>query len=83
MGVATDDVEVGDHGPVENTMWKFRDFTVTWILREINFGECRNSKNTVFAILGTLIFVNLVNIILKKVQKFRAARFVKMADFET
>ena len=28
-----------------NTVWKFHDFSVTQILREINFGECRSSKN--------------------------------------
>ena len=28
----------------EITVWKFQDFSVTQILREINFGECRSSK---------------------------------------
>ena len=30
------------------TMWKFQDFSVTQILREINFGECRCCKTAVF-----------------------------------
>ena len=38
----------------ENTVWKFGDFSVTWILREINFEESRNSKTAIFVILGTL-----------------------------
>ena len=40
-------------------MWKFYDFSVTQILREINFGETRSSKNAVYAILGALEFANL------------------------
>jgi len=33
-----------------STMWKFQDFSVTLILREINFGEFKSSKTAVFAI---------------------------------
>ena len=40
------------------------------ILREINFGECRSSKNAIFAILRARSFVNLVNFTVHKVQKF-------------
>jgi len=50
------------------------------ILREINFGESSCTKN---AILRTINFVNLVNISLQKVEKFRASKRVKMADFVT
>ena len=39
-------------------MWNFRIFIQ--ILCEINFGESRISKSTVYAILGALNFVNLV-----------------------
>ena len=52
------------------TVWKFLDFSVIQILREINFGESRSSKTAVFAILGALNFVNLVHFSLQKVQKF-------------
>ena len=38
------------------TVWKFQDFPITQILREINFGECKNSKNAIFAILEALNF---------------------------
>ena len=51
-------------------MGKFHDFSVTWILREINFGEFRSSKNANFDILGALNFVDLVDFSLQKVQKF-------------
>ena len=51
-------------------MRKFQDFSVTQILREINFGEFRSSKNAIFAIFGTPNFIDLVNFSLQKVQKF-------------
>ena len=39
------------------TVWKFQDFSVIQILREINFGESRSSKTAVFAILGRFILL--------------------------
>ena len=50
--------------------WKFQKFTVTQIFREINFGESRNPTIAVFAFFRALIFDNLVNFSLQKVQKF-------------
>ena len=49
------------------TMWKFQDFCITQILREINFVDSRCAKT---AILGAVNFVHLVNFSLQKVQKF-------------
>ena len=63
-------------------MWKFQDFSVTLILREINFGESRSSKIANCAILGTVKFVELVNFSHQN-SNFRASQFVKMADFES
>ena len=40
------------------------------ILREINFVDSRSAKTAIFAILGAVNFVHLVNISLQKVQKF-------------
>ena len=34
------------------TVWKIQDFSITQILREINFGEIRSAKTAVFAIFG-------------------------------
>ena len=51
-------------------MWKFQDFSVIQIFREINFGESRSSKTAVFAIFGVLNLVNLIHFCLQKVQKF-------------
>ena len=35
-------------------MWKFENFSVIPILREINFGESRSSKTAVFAVYVAL-----------------------------
>ena len=55
---------------VKGTVWKFQDFTITQILREINFGGCRSSKTAVLAILGALKMINLVNFSPQKSHKF-------------
>ena len=44
------------YASTEYTVWKFQDFSITQILREINFGGSRSSKITMFAILGALNF---------------------------
>jgi len=54
-------------------VWKFQDFSFTEILREINFGEARNSKIAVFAILRAVKNSSKF--------KFRASECVKMANF--
>ena len=51
-----------------STLWKFQDFSVAQILREINFGESRSSKTAIFAILRPANFVHLVKFRLQKVQ---------------
>ena len=71
------------------TLWKFEDFSVTQILREINFVESRSAETAIFANFDNfrdLNSVHLVNSSLQKVQKsvkskFRASKHVKMADF--
>ena len=52
------------------TVWNFQDFCITEILREINFVNSRSAKTAVFAILGAVDFVHLVNFSLLNVQKF-------------
>ena len=49
-------------------MWNFQDFSVTQILRQINFGESQTSKTDGFVILKAPNFVELVNFGLQKVQ---------------
>ena len=55
-------------------MWKFQDFSVPQILREINFEESRSSQSAIFAIVGALNFVTLVNFSLQIEQKFHQNR---------
>ena len=43
-----------------STMLKNQNFSVMQILREINFGQFRNCKTAVFAILGAQNLVNLI-----------------------
>ena len=50
-------------------MWKFQDFRITQILREINFVDSRSAKTAVFAILGAANFVHLIDFCLEKLQK--------------
>jgi len=54
----------------ENTVWNFHSFSITQILREINFGDSRSAKSAVFVILESVNFLYLVNFCLQKVQKF-------------
>ena len=37
-------------------MWKFYDFAIIQILREINFGHSKSAKYAIFAILEALDF---------------------------
>jgi len=68
------------------TLWKCQNFSVIQILREINFVECKSSKNAIFTILGALNFVDLVIFSIQKVQKYIkqkciAFKCIEMADF--
>ena len=38
------------------TVWKFHDFSITQILREINFGEFRSAKSAIWTDLEALNF---------------------------
>ena len=55
---------------VRGTVWKFQDFSITQILREINFGGSRSANPAICAILGAMKLVNLGNFSLQKMQKF-------------
>ena len=52
-----------------HTVWKFQNFSVTQILREINFGESRSYESAVFAILEALDLVDFLNLSFQKVKK--------------
>ena len=40
------------------TVWKFQDFSVIQILREINLGESRSSETAILTIFRVLNFAN-------------------------
>ena len=48
-----DNVVVQTWAP-QYTMWKFHDFPITQILREINFGDCRSAKSAILTYLEAL-----------------------------
>ena len=48
------------------TNWKFQDFSITQILREINFEDSRIAKAVIFAILRAVNHVQMVNFSLQK-----------------
>ena len=50
-------------------MWKFDEFSVTQILREINFEESISSKIALFANLEALKMINLVHFSLTESSK--------------
>ena len=52
------------------SVWKIQNFSVTQILREINFGDSRSAKCAISTHSEGLNFVNLVDFSLQKVQKF-------------
>ena len=54
------------------TVWKFQDFSVIQILREINFGESGSAKSANLIKLGALNLANLVNFSLK------SSKFIKI-----
>ena len=41
---------------VHSTVWKFQDFSMSQILREINFRESRNAKSAILSHLEALNF---------------------------
>ena len=70
---------------VTYTVWKFHDFSVVQILREINFGESWSSKIAFFAVLGALNYIDFVNFSFQKVQNIRncgnwVSKYLKMVS---
>ena len=68
------------------TVWKFKDLSITQILREINFEKFLKCITAFFALFRLLIFVHLINFTLQKMynfikSKFRASKCGKVADF--
>ena len=78
---------MAENSRFSSTVWKFQDFSINLILREINFEQSRRCKTAILAIFGALNFCILVNFSLQIMEKFikiklRASKCVsKIADF--
>ena len=61
----------------------FSFFSINHILREINFGKFESWKTAIFAILGALKMINLIDFSLQKVLKCKKIKIqaLKMALF--
>ena len=66
-----------DIASILHSVWKLQDFSVTQILREINFEASRSSKTAIFAILGSE-FDNLTNFNLQQVQKIKKIKIQRL-----
>ena len=69
------------------TVWKFHDFSITQILREIKFEDSRSAKSTIFTHLEALNFdfmhfCTLRSMKLTKNSKFRVSKIEEMAFLE-
>ena len=61
-----------------STVWTFQDFSITNILREINFGGSRRSKTAISAILGAQNLVDFFS----KFQLSKSAKIPKNQNSE-
>ena len=69
-------------------MWKFQNFSITHILREINFGESRSAKSAVLTHLEVLNFdsykiLHFLKAELGKLAKFIAPKIAKKGTYRT
>ena len=68
----------------ESTVWKFHDFSITHILREINFWDATSAKSDILTHLEALNldFYDFVAffVIFTKSTKFRSSKCAKKAD---
>ena len=65
-----------------NTVWKLHDFSITQILREINFGDSRSAKSAILTHSEALNFCTFWKLKFTKSTKFRAPKIAKMAVSE-
>ena len=68
-------------------MWEFHDFSITQILLEINFGDCKSAKfaiSTNFeALTFDFFFQNFCKAEVHQMKKFRAPKIAKNGNFRT
>ena len=69
----------------ESTVWKFQTFSITQILREINFWDSRSTKSTILPHLEAVNFdfyefCTLDRLKLTKLTKIRSSKIAKKAE---
>ena len=65
-----------------DTVWKYHDFSITQILREINFGDSRSENSAILTHLETLnfdflTFLQLCKAEIYQINQFRAPKIAK------
>ena len=69
------------------TVWKFQDFSVTWILREVNFEDSRSAKSALLthSELWILIFMNSCTLkaVKHQINKIQSTENNKNGCFQT
>jgi len=65
-------------------VWRFQNFSITQILREINFRDFRNAKSAILPHLEALDFdfYAFLKVELTKLAKFGALKMAKTSVFE-
>ena len=68
------------------TLWKFHDFSITQILREINFGDSRSAKSAILTHLEALNFdfnefLHFLKAEFYQINQIQSSKNVKMAIF--
>ena len=71
----------------QSTVWKFQDFRITEIFREINFEDSRSAKSAILTHLESLnfYFCEFLHFLKAEIQpnpNFRAPEMAKMAFLE-
>ena len=64
-----------------NTVWKFQNFSITQILREINFRDFRSAKSAILPLLETLNFDLYAFWPFLKVEKTAIFAFLEALNF--
>ena len=70
-------------------MWKFDDFSITLILREINFGDCESAKSAILLHLEALKFdffyefLQFLRDEIDQIAKIQSLQNVKDGSFRT
>ena len=69
-------------------MWKFHDFSITQILREINFGDFKSAKSAILTHLEALKFdfnefLHFLKAEFYQINQIQSSKNAKMAIFRT